>query len=204
MPLNRPLWIFDMDGTLTEAVHDFQQIRQSLGLSPDAPILDSIQKAQPDEAKRLKKKLDSIEWDLAALARPAAGIHEFLINLLQKGCSLGILTRNRHDVALETLRRAGLQEFFAAEHIVDREKALPKPHPEGIEILLNLFHRRPEETAMVGDFKYDLEAGRAAGTSTVYIDPTGEFPFRHLADICARDFLELGRELKINFKETSG
>ena len=180
-----------MDGTLTEAVHDFPKIRRELGLSEDEPILDSIRKAAPEEAARLNRKLDEIEWELAAQAMPAAGIHEFLIHLAERNCQPGILTRNRFDVALETLKRAGLMEFFSEEFIIDREKALPKPDPEGINMLLNAFNLPPSQAAMVGDFRYDLEAGRAAGTSTVYMDPSGQFPFKNLADVCARDFLEL-------------
>ncbi len=196
MPLNRLLWIFDMDGTLTEAVHDFQKIRRDLGLAEDAPILDSIRNAPPEESARLNKKLDEIEWELASLARPAAGIHEFLINLQERECYLGILTRNRHDVALETLKQTGLHEFFSEDVIVDRERAAPKPYPDGINLLVEKFSMMPSQAAMVGDFRYDLEAGRAAGTSTIYMDPTGEFPYRSLADVCARDFLELMKLLR--------
>ncbi|MBU45731.1 MAG: phosphatase [Spirochaetaceae bacterium] len=188
---NPSTWIFDMDGTLTEAVHDFQLIRRELGLGPEDPILDSIRNAEPDKARQMNHRLNEIEWELAALARPAAGIHEFLLGLKEGNVRLGILTRNRHDIALETLKRAGLSEFFQEDWIVDREMAAPKPDPEGIHLILERHNERPENTMMVGDFRYDLEAGRAAGTGTVYMDPTGEFPFRDLADICARDFLEL-------------
>ncbi len=38
---------------------------------------------------------------------------------------------------------------------------------------------------MVGDYLFDLIAGREAGTMTVYLDPSGEFPYRERADVCA-------------------
>ena len=36
---------------------------------------------------------------------------------------------------------------------------------------------------MVGDYVFDLEAGRRAGSATVYLDPTGEFLWQDLADL---------------------
>ena len=152
-----------MDGTLTEAVHDFPKIRRELGLSEDEPILDSIRKAAPEEAARLNRKLDEIEWELAAQAMPAAGIHEFLIHLAERNCQPGILTRNRFDVALETLKRAGLMEFFSEEFIIDREKALPKPDPEGILLACKKLNTNPLNTIYLGDHLNDLEAGLSAG-----------------------------------------
>lgn len=191
MPPDRPLWIFDMDGTLTEAVHDFRWIRAELGLAAEDPILDSIASASPARREAMNQRLHEIEVELAALARPAAGIHEFLTLLKGKGQNLAILTRNKHEIAMLTLEKAGLREFFEPDAIVDREMAPPKPDPEGIRIHLNRLGLAPEDAFMVGDYRYDLEAGRAAGTATIYMDPTGAFPFRELADICARDFLEL-------------
>ncbi|MCB1137964.1 MAG: HAD family hydrolase [Leptospiraceae bacterium] len=191
MPPDRPLWIFDMDGTLTEAVHDFGWIRSELGLAADAPILDSIASASQERRTAMNRRLHEIELELAAQARPAAGIHEFLALLKQAGHSLAILTRNKHEIALLTLQKAGLAEFFESEAIVDREMAPPKPDPEGIRFHLNRLGLNPGQAFMVGDYRYDLEAGRAAGAGTIYMDPTGAFPFRELADICARDFLEL-------------
>jgi phosphoglycolate phosphatase-like HAD superfamily hydrolase len=38
----RDFWIFDMDGTLTVDVHDFDAIRTALGLPSGQPILEII------------------------------------------------------------------------------------------------------------------------------------------------------------------
>jgi phosphoglycolate phosphatase-like HAD superfamily hydrolase len=45
---------------------------------------------------------------------------------------------------------------------------------------------------MVGDYLFDLQAGRAAGTATIYLDPTGRFPYAEHADLRARSLKELG------------
>ena len=36
---------------------------------------------------------------------------------------------------------------------------------------------------MVGDYVFEIVAGRRAGSATVYLDPTGEFPWQDLADL---------------------
>jgi phosphoglycolate phosphatase-like HAD superfamily hydrolase len=44
---------------------------------------------------------------------------------------------------------------------------------------------------MVGDYLFDLEAGRRAGSATVYLDPTGEFPWQDLADLPIKTLAEI-------------
>jgi phosphoglycolate phosphatase-like HAD superfamily hydrolase len=49
---------------------------------------------------------------------------------------------------------------------------------------------------MVGDYQFDLLAGRAAGTATVYVDPSGEFPFARHADVSVRSLALLAARLE--------
>jgi pyrophosphatase PpaX len=42
-----------------------------------------------------------------------------------------------------------------------------KPDPEGIFLALKELNGRPEETVMVGDSHYDIEAAKNAGVSSV-------------------------------------
>ena len=41
--LDRPFWVFDLDGTLTEPILDFPAIKRALGLPIDRGILEEIQ-----------------------------------------------------------------------------------------------------------------------------------------------------------------
>lgn len=45
-------WIFDMDGTLTIAKHDFDAIKRELEIPLDTDILTSLSKLPVEEAKR--------------------------------------------------------------------------------------------------------------------------------------------------------
>ncbi|MCH8138891.1 MAG: UvrD-helicase domain-containing protein [Proteobacteria bacterium] len=57
----------------------------------------------------------------------------------------------------------------------------------GIRALLAHWDQPPTSAVMVGDYLFDLQAGRAAGTVTSYADLTGEFPFAEHADVQVRD-----------------
>ncbi len=187
----RAHWIFDMDGTLTIAIHDFDAIRAELGLPEGRPILEELARLPEPQARALFVRLDALELALAQRARPAEGAVELLQALSERGARLGILTRNSHANSLETLRACGLAHFFARECIVGREAAAPKPDPGGIHRLLGGWKAEPRDSVMVGDYRFDLLAGRAAGTATVYVDTTGAFPFAAHADVSVRSLAEL-------------
>ncbi len=49
---------------------------------------------------------------------------------------------------------------------------------------------------MVGDYLYDLQAGKGAGVTTIHLDPQGNFAWPEVADICIREFAEIEALLK--------
>ena len=191
----RAHWIFDMDGTLTVAVHDFDAIRSELGLPAGKPILEELASLPEAEARALFVRLDALELALARRARAADGAAELLGALRARGARLGILTRNSFANSLETLRACGLAAFFDPACIVGREAAAPKPDPGGIHHLLGSWRAAPSDSVMVGDYRFDLLAGRAAGTATVYVDGSGAFPFADQADLSVRSLVELVEQL---------
>ena len=71
--LNRRHWVFDMDGTLTVAAHNFDQIREELGLEPGIPIVKTLDSMPPKKANPLRERLQQIEIELAKQAEPAEG-----------------------------------------------------------------------------------------------------------------------------------
>ncbi|MEX2207040.1 MAG: HAD family hydrolase [Myxococcota bacterium] len=192
----RAHWIFDMDGTLTVAMHDFDAIRSELGLPAGKPILEELATRPESDARALFERLDRLELELARRARAAAGAVALLETLVSRSARLGILTRNSHANALETLRACGLERFFEGACIVGREAAAPKPDPGGIHHLLDSWRAAPRQAVMVGDYRYDLLAGRAAGTATVYVDSSGSFPFAEHADVSVQSLAELAALLE--------
>lgn len=187
----RNYWIFDMDGTLTVAIHDFDAIRDALGLPQGRPILEQLTELPESEAQRLLDRLDTIEHDLTARATAQNGARELLESLEREGRRLGILTRNSHKNALKTLANCGLAEFFEPESVLGRESCAVKPSADGVRKLLAKWNALPQEAVMVGDYLFDLIAGREAGTATVYLDPTGRFEYVDRADVCVDNLCRL-------------
>lgn len=186
-------WVFDMDGTLTLAVHDFDLIRSTLELPPRRPILEALAELPADEQAQKRAQLDRIEIDLAAESRAAPGAADLLQDLIGAGSEIGLLTRNNLINAHVTLKAAGLDGHFPTEHMLGRDEAPPKPAPDGILVLLERWGVRPDpgKVVMVGDYLFDLQAGRAANCTTVYVDPTGQYPYAEFADLCVRSLTEL-------------
>lgn len=169
--LDRRCWIFDLDGTLTLVTHDFAALRRRLGLPPGAEILASVDAAEPGRAEEMRAEVEAWEWAAVEGTRVAPDALTLLEALGDR--PMGVLTRNTRPIALHVLEMTGLARWFPAELVLAREDAPPKPSPAGIERLLADWDAAPDEAVMVGDYVYDLEAGRAAGTVTVHVDRHG-------------------------------
>lgn len=179
----RSHWVFDLDGTLTVAVHDFVAIRQELSIPDGCDILGHLASLPEHRARPLHVRLQEIELELAHITEAAPGAQELLDRLYTAGASLGVLTRNTRENALRTLEIIGLGGYFAATDVLGRDEALPKPDPDGLHRLMGLWGAAGATTVMVGDYLYDLQAGRRAGALTVHVDPTCCFRWPELADI---------------------
>jgi len=187
-------WVFDMDGTLTLAVHDFAAIKRALDIPLEHDILQHLA-ALPEALAAAKYAwLLEHERELALAAQPAPGAIELVRSLQARDCRLGILTRNAHELALVTLQAIGLGDCFASADILGRDEAPPKPHPGGLLHLAERWQVAPGELVMVGDYRYDLECARAAGARSVLVN-LAENPWPQLADHFAVDCAALRRAL---------
>ena len=188
---DRHCWIFDLDGTLTQPIHNFEQIRKTIGIPGNTPILEYIRTLPTKTAADVDGKLQDIELELAHQAKAEVDAVEFLNQLSLLKYRLGVVTRNTAKIARLTLKTAGLLKYFSNECIFGRDNAIPKPSPAGIQRLLTLWNESPDNTVMVGDYLFDLQAGKAAGTKTVYLDRKGLSAWTELADISVSNFNEL-------------
>jgi HAD superfamily hydrolase (TIGR01509 family) len=176
-------WIFDMDGTLTLSAHDFDAFKKANGLEPDRPVLEQIDRLPPNQAAELRRALVDWEAEIADRSQAAPDALALLRVLHARGDRMGILTRNTRELALRTLSAAGLMRFFPPETILGRNCARPKPHPQGILQILSIWRVPPTEAVMVGDYVFDLDAGRAASLFTIYIDRQGSQLWQDHADL---------------------
>jgi len=193
--LNRRHWIFDLDGTLTVAIHDFAAIRRTLGVPDGRDILEHLAWLPEGEALSAERKLAEIEAELAERTEPAVGALQLVRTLNEKGAKLGVLTRNTRDNALNTLRRIGVLPYLAPEDVLGRDEAPAKPDPGGILKLARAWRIEPSAAVMVGDYAFDLKTGRAAGAATIHVDPSGAFRWPELADLSVHTLAELAAAL---------
>ncbi|MBW2616792.1 MAG: HAD family hydrolase [Deltaproteobacteria bacterium] len=187
--------LFDFDGTLTHpGALDFPAIKLELGCPVDQPILEYLETLAPAKRARLMKILEEKEDIAAKASRPNRGAEKCLNDLKNRGILLGILTRN----SLSSIKKA-LQQFqgittqdFSA--IITRDVSQPKPHPDGVIQAARKMGLKSSELLVVGDFRFDVMAGNAAGARTALLtdgerpvmvseDPEPDFTISHLEAI---------------------
>lgn len=191
--LRRGHWIFDLDGTLTQPLHDFAAIRATLGVPAERGILEYIQALPEPERSQRNRQLTELELALARRAAPNPGASPLLRWLATQGVRLGILTRNRRQCVDIALQRLAVEHLFDGDAIIACEDASPKPDPAGIHRLLGYWGASADDALIVGDYRYDLEAGRAAGIATVLLHTGRPETWPALTDLTVASLDELQR-----------
>jgi len=162
--------IFDMDGTLVDSRLDFAEMRREMGLAGGLPLLEAIAQANPVDAERCWAILHDHERRGAQRATLYPGVRRFLEALAERGLRRAVFTRNSRPSTVATLQRLGL-EF---DPVVCREDGPAKPHPAAIWKICETWGFQPNECVMIGDYRFDIEAGRRAGTHTVLFSGSGQ------------------------------
>jgi phosphoglycolate phosphatase len=179
--------IFDLDGTLVDSALDFDLMRHEMGLPPGKPLLEAIEALDPPEADRCRAILARHEWAGANQATLMPGVPVFLTQLAERGIHRAVFTRNSRDVALATLARLEL-DF---DTVVAREDAPAKPDPTAIWRICETWQLEPRQVALIGDYRFDIEAGNRAGVRTI-LYTAGQDPLpahgSDDADYCLRSF----------------
>ena len=184
----RPLCavLFDLDGTLVTSELDFDAIRREAGIER-MPILEYMASATPERRDEVNAILERHE-DAAArrcrLAEGAAALFEAIVGL---GLRSAIITRNsRRSVSIVTERH-----HLPVDAVIAREDAAPKPSPEPVLKACEALGVPPAEALMVGDFIFDIESGRAAGTRTALVRLPGRDDSGVASDVAVDSLLEL-------------
>jgi len=157
--------LFDLDGVVVAQRLDFAAIKQEIFGSTEGFILERIQRLSGEARDRAEAILERHETEAANHCQPLDGIVPLLRKLDLHGLRLGLVTRNsRKSVDLIQTR---LQLPFLA--IVTREDAPPKPAPDPILLACHRLGLETDEALFVGDFEFDMLAGRRAGVRTVLL-----------------------------------
>lgn len=189
--------IFDLDGTLVDSRLDFAAMRAEMGLPTGIPILESLKDLPPLERARHEEILLRHEWEGARAAVLFPGAASLLNELTNRGYPLAIVTRNAREPAINCLERLGILPHFS--QVIAREDGPHKPDPWAIQHICQTWNRPPSQTAMVGDFHFDLRAGRNAGAWAVLFtagQPVETIEDHHLADFHFPSFEQPGALLE--------
>lgn len=186
MKLRTPLAIlFDLDGTLADTAPDLagavNQLRIARGLAPtDYELLRPIASAgargligvafgiTPDDAAYEELRDDFLKNYEAAIAVDSslfAGIAELLSGLQEQGIAWGIVTNKIARLTDQLVPKIGLGH--AACVISGDTTAHSKPHPAPLFEAAKRIGVLPEHCWYVGDDLRDIQAGQAAGMTTI-------------------------------------
>lgn len=156
--------LFDMDGTLTEPMLDFPRIKAEMGIGP-GPILESL--AELDESRR--RQAEAVLWrherTAAENSRLNIGCLELLEWLAAEGIAMALVTRNSRLSADTVAARHNLK----IDLLITREDGPFKPSPFPLALACERLGISCDETWMVGDGQYDVEAAIAAKIRAVWI-----------------------------------
>lgn len=169
--------LFDLDGTITVPVIDFDALRDRLGLPSGVSIMHALQNVTGPERERAMAIVQEVELEAARAAKPSPGAVEFIQWLEEANFAKGIITRNYREAVDITLDALGLH----FDVIITRDCAPPKPAPDSVQEALRRLARQASTALMVGDYQDDMLAGKTAGTMTCLVTNGAEA--RYNADI---------------------
>ncbi len=95
------------------------------------------------------------------------GIAEVIDAAQKRGLRLGLLTGKGRRATEITLEQLGIRQHFTTLMTGD-DAPFPKPHPDGLLLVLRALEAETSEALFVGDSRADVGAGRAAGVFTAW------------------------------------
>jgi hydrogenase expression/formation protein HypE len=173
--------LFDFDGTLTlPGALDFPAIKKTLGCPPDVPVLEYIKNIDDDTRRRsAMTRLDAFEIEAAGRSVPDPDARKLVSWSRSRNIKVGIITRNSRASVLRALQNFDCLASDDFDLIITRDDVpAPKPSGDGIHWAAERFNVPVGEILMVGDFLFDIQAGREAGALTVLLDPGNDVRLR--------------------------
>ncbi|MFQ5835065.1 MAG: HAD family hydrolase [bacterium] len=182
--------IFDLDGVIVKSGLDFKLIgKEIFGSELDEPVLEQIEQLRdPEEKKRALRILENHETKAALTSELNFGIAALLGWLSQKKIKRAIVTRNSRKSVSIILDRFRL-EFDA---IITRKEAPPKPAKEPVLLACEKMGLQPEEVILIGDYEFDMLAGKRAGVTTILLRTPNQASSEN-ADLVIDSVLELAK-----------
>jgi HAD superfamily hydrolase (TIGR01549 family) len=184
--------IFDLDGTLADSQLDFDAMRREMELPAGLPILEALKALEPSHAARCHDILQRHELAGVQRATLLPGVAEFCSMLAIRGIRQAVSTRNSRQITDATLHKLGLK----IELSLTRDDGLVKPDPWPVLHICRHWGLSPADVIVIGDYRFDIESGRAAGCRTVLLTHSREastYPNKERADLVLTSLAEYPR-----------
>lgn len=149
---------------------DYEEVRQRIGKGGDKLVPEvsglSEEEGKGKELSRRKKEIFSRHY-LPGL-KPTPGARELLERLRDEGIQRVVATSAKKDEMRELLEQVGIAELIdQATSSDDAEES--KPDPDIVRAALKQAGSPREQTLMLGDTPYDVQAARRAGVRIVAV-----------------------------------
>ena len=177
-------FIFDLDGTLVTSSLDFSVIKSEIGCPDNDDVLTYIEALNPKKRDWAMDIVHCHEREDAETCDWIAGAEGFIEACKQRSIPMAILTRNSAFSSHIKIER----NQIPIDYLVTRECSKPKPDPSALLDIAKEFDLPPCDVMMVGDYRYDLEAGRNARMPSCLINYEQLPDYAHLADYVFPDF----------------
>jgi HAD superfamily hydrolase (TIGR01549 family) len=178
-------FIFDLDGTLVTSSLDFLAIKAEIGCPVDIDALVYI--AQLPTQQQRQETMEIIHFHEMRDAQSCdwiPGARAFVFECLARELPMAIVTRNSQRSSKVKIENNNIP----IEWLLTREDSKPKPDPTALLDIARGFELPVDQMMMVGDYRYDLEAGRNAGMPSCLVNFSVEPDYVNLADYRFSDF----------------
>ncbi len=187
--------LFDFDGTLTRPGSlDFSVIKKAIDCPGEVPVLEFMAGVDdPAQRMDMARQLDRFELEGAAVSQPNAGAEHLVDSIKAAGLPVGILTRNSRASVARALENFATLRLADVDVMVTREDPVKiKPSGEGVLLAARKMGVDPAHVLVVGDYRFDMQAGCDAGALTAYLSNGRPIP----ADLDCRFVVETLAELE--------
>ena len=169
--------IFDLDGTLLNTRErifwQFEELTREFDGAPASrkeiaaamkgtteEVVRNLIKRDDVSAEALMKRYSELYSESLKQLQLYKGVDELLPILKRIGIQLAAITSSDERI-VPILEMNGIRKYFSvvvhSGHVTN-----PRPHPEGLNLVLDHLAVRPEHAVMVGDMVDDIVAGKAA------------------------------------------
>jgi pyrophosphatase PpaX len=138
---------------------DEGEIAEYIGV-PSREVLEQL---TPDRVEELLALWLDYQGQFLVNSQLFPGVLETLQSLSQSGLGLGVVTGQNKPELEATRRHIGIDALIDVWVSAD-DASFPKPHPAPVRLALETLGCPPDQAVMIGDTRFDMEAGRRAGT----------------------------------------